>query len=124
MLTNPGRTGWSVAIDPAAPETAYAVLGYSPDVLVGTSNGGLTWSTLDLPETSHAQAVTMTAASHVLYVGTDGKLWSTSNAGQSWFRNGPGAGDVRKVLLVPSQSAIILGTDQGLLKTITTAATG
>jgi photosystem II stability/assembly factor-like uncharacterized protein len=121
VLTNPGSDVVSVAIDSAAPATAYAVVGCCPGTLVGTSNGGLAWSTLNPPY--GPQALIMTAGSHVLYVGCSGVLISTSNAGQSWSVNSYAAGDVRKVFLFPSQSAIILGTDQGLRKTIDDGAT-
>jgi len=123
VLTNPGRTVWSVAIDPAAPETAYAVLGFQPTTLVGTSNGGLAWSTLNLPQSETAQAVTMTAGSHVLYAGCNGTMFSTATGGQSWTQISIPFWDVKKIFLVPSQSAIILGTDQGLHKTINDGST-
>jgi len=125
VRTNPGRTVWSVTIDPATPTTAYAVLGYGPTILLRTLDGGTTWSSLTLPSSQDSQAVAMTATSHVLYLGCNGEMFSTANAGQTWTQLSSFYGffDVRKIFLLPAQSAIILGTDQGLQETIDNGAT-
>jgi uncharacterized protein YjdB len=121
VRNNPGRFSWSVAIDPANPLTAYALLGFHPSTLIGTSDGGVTWSTLTPCDL--AQALAMTGASHVLYVGCNGVLVSSSNAGQSWTPFQNVTWDIRRLLLLPGETTIVLGTDQGLYRTSNAGST-
>jgi photosystem II stability/assembly factor-like uncharacterized protein len=121
VRANAGRTAWSVAIDPANPRTAFALLGYHPSTLLATSDGGSTWSTLapcDL-----AQALAMTAASHALYVGCNGAVARTSDGGQSWTRLPNVGWDIRRLLLLSGESSIVIGSDQGLYRTSNGGAT-
>jgi photosystem II stability/assembly factor-like uncharacterized protein len=115
VRTNPGRTVWSVAVDPADPLTAFAVIGFHPATVLSTSDGGATWSTLtpcDFP-----QALAITASSHQLFVGCNNLLMSTSSAGQSWTRLPNVGWDVRRLLVLSDEKTIIAGTDQGVYRT-------
>jgi photosystem II stability/assembly factor-like uncharacterized protein len=116
VLTNPGRSVWSIAIDPSAPLVAYAALGLGsvPPSLVATFDGGLTWSTLAAPQPP--QALKVIPGSHVLYVGCNGTLFRTDNMGQSWTQI-LAPFDIRRIFSVAGQSTLILGTDQGLYQT-------
>jgi len=83
VLSNSGRFIWSVAIDSASPQIAYAVVGPGPSLLlVATLDGGNTWSTLTVPVLP--QAIAMGSAAHVLHVAGSGSMFSTADSGQSW----------------------------------------
>jgi hypothetical protein len=120
VRTNPGRIAWSVAIDPANPLTAYALVGFHPSTVLGTSDGGVTWSTIT--PCSLAQAVAMTTSTHVLYVGCNGQLVSSSNAGRSWTTIQNVSWDIRRLRVLSDETTILLGTDQGLFRTTNSGA--
>lgn len=108
----PGPDVVAVALDASNPTSAYAVISCCPGTLAGTSNGGLTWSPIPIP--SGPQAILMTSDTHILYAAGGGFMVSTSNAGQSWTAIPNAIWDNRRIFVVPGQSTIILGTDQGL----------
>jgi len=105
----------SVAVDASNPATAYAVNGCCPGTLIGTSNGGVTWSPITIPY--GPQAILMTSDTRILYAAGSGFMFSTTNSGQSWTAIPNAMWDNRRIFAVPGQSAIFLGTDQGLYRT-------
>ncbi len=116
-LTDPGRTVWSIAVDPLAAQNVYVVEwnGYQPNDVEVTGNGGASWSPLGY--SSATQFLAFDPAG-TLYAGADGQLSVSTDLGSSWSNIPNTSWDVRLIYIWPGQAGkIVIGSDQGLYMT-------
>jgi uncharacterized protein (TIGR03437 family) len=104
---------WSLAVNPSAPNQAYAVIGHgnSPSALMATNDSGHNWTNVGVGAGPQAVAFAPSLKS-IFVAGTDG-LW-VSTDGQNWKGLSFGRWDSRRIYWDDAQKLLYLGTDQGL----------
>ncbi|MGO9204398.1 MAG: BACON domain-containing protein [Limisphaerales bacterium] len=119
ILSQPGRNVWSIAVDPASPQTIYVVewSNYTPS-LFATSDSGGTWTLLSPPGYNGATQVVAVDSSGAVYAGLDGSLYLSNDHGTNWTAIPEAGVDMRSILLWPDEAnKFVIGSDQGLYMT-------
>jgi len=110
-----------LAIDPLEPQIIYVGFAGHNGVVVTlmTRDSGNTWSALTGPNGvspyGGLNALAVAPNSHVLYGASVFNIYSTGDGGQTWTTT-PAPYDNRLIVVLPGQTTIILGSDQGLHK--------
>jgi photosystem II stability/assembly factor-like uncharacterized protein len=116
--TDPGNTVWSIAADPTNASIAFIVEwdNYQINDLLGTTNGGATWTPAPIPYYGvGVQYVSYDVNTPgTIYAGADGGIFISTNNGSTW--SPPIAvEDVRFLWSWPGRSrTVVSGGDQGL----------
>ena len=122
VMTDPGHTVWSIAADPKAAATAFVVEwdNHAGGDLLGTTNGGASWTPATLPGNPAVQVAAFDVnTSGVIYAGADptqtyAGMFVSKDSGKTWAA-AASTGDVRMLWSWPNRSRVIVaGTDQGL----------
>ncbi len=94
MTGLPNRLCMDIAIDPARPDTVYAVFaGFNTQHVWRTVNGGASWSAIDngLPDVPTNTILVDPLYPEHLYVGNDLGVWLSKDGGVSWEPYSAGA---------------------------------
>ncbi|WP_296698057.1 YCF48-related protein [Algoriphagus sp.] len=89
------------------------------NLLIKTSDGGLTWQEIDIPKISRLNKIKFWDENLGFAVGVDGIVLKTSNGGGQWSQiNSPTDSDLFSISFIDEKSLIIVGESGGIYKSL------